>query len=73
MATSLSDLRAIFYDILRENEGSSAYPASLTNILLNAAQQNILSGRVVNPVTKEEVRKGQIHFLNAEAFYSNVP
>jgi len=25
--------------------------------LLNAAQQNILSGRVVNAVTKEEVRK----------------
>ena len=41
--------------------------------LLNAAQQNILSGRVVNAVTKEEVRKWEIYFQKAEAFYENIP
>jgi hypothetical protein len=28
---------------------------------------------VINPLTKEEARKGEVHFLNKEAFYANIP
>ena len=77
MAVTLSALEDIFYDILREPQDTggwtSAYPLTMVDDLLNAAQQNILSGRVVNAVTKEEVRKWDIHFQKTEVFYSNIP
>jgi hypothetical protein len=56
MAT-LQDLRDIFYAILREEEDTSAYPLILVDMLLNTAQKKICAGRVVNPLTKEEVGK----------------
>ena len=40
--------------------------------MLNSAQQAICSWRVVNPLTKEEVRKWQLPFLFTDKFYSNV-
>lgn len=73
MATSLQDLRTIFYNILREDQDSTAYPVVLTDLFLNAAQQKICNGRVVNPLTKEEVRKWQLPFLFTDKFYSNIP
>lgn len=76
MAT-LQDLRNTFYDILRETQddggGTSAYPLTLVDLLLNAAQQKIIAGRVINPLTKEEVRKWDIYFLKKEKFYTTVP
>jgi hypothetical protein len=41
MATTLQNLRDTFYDILREEQDVSAYPLSLVDLLLNAAQQKI--------------------------------
>jgi hypothetical protein len=57
MAVTLQDLRDIFYSILREEENTSAYPLILVDMLLNTAQNKICTGRVVNPLTKEEVKK----------------
>jgi hypothetical protein len=56
MAT-LQDLRDIFYAILREEEDTSAYPLVMVDMLLNTSQKKICTGRVVNPLTKEEVGK----------------
>ena len=66
---TLSDLRAKCYDILREEENSSAYPYSLVDDLINTAQQKICSGLVINPLNGMEVHKGQLPFLNKEVFY----
>lgn len=57
MATTLQDLRNIFYAILREEEDTSAYPLTLVDLLLNTAQQSICMGNVVNPLTKEQLKK----------------
>ncbi len=77
MTVSLQDCRDIYYDILREPQdsggGTSAYPLTLCDLHLNAAQQKILGGRVINPISKEEVRSGKLYIKYAEAFYSNIP
>jgi hypothetical protein len=57
MATTLQNLRDIFYSILREEENTSAYPLVLADLLLNTAQQSICFGNVVNPLTKEQLKK----------------
>jgi hypothetical protein len=57
MATTLQDLRNIFYSILREEEDTSAYPLTLVDLLLNTSQQSICMGNVVNPLTKEQLKK----------------
>lgn len=76
MAT-LQDQRNIFYDILRETQddwgGTSAYPLRLCDLLINAAEQRILAWRIINPITKEEVRKWDVYFLNQEVFFTTVP
>ena len=52
MAVTRQDLVDIFYDILREEEqDTSAYPLTLVHLLLDAAQQDLCAGRVVNPLT----------------------
>ena len=71
MSKNLSDLRGKCYDILREEENSSAYPYSLVDDLINTAQQRICSGLVVNPLNGMEVNKGQLPFLNREVFYES--
>lgn len=71
MAVTLSDLTTAFYDILRESGASSAYPQNFAELLLNAAQQDICSGRVINPITRDEARKWDLYFLNTEAYFSN--
>lgn len=72
MATTLQNLRDIFYGILRENEDASAYPLVLADLFLNASQQKICLWNVVNPLTKEQLKKWQLHFLNTDKFYSSV-
>ena len=69
MAVTLENLRAMCYDILREEENNSAYPYSLVDSLINWAQIAVCSWLYVNPLNKEEVRKGQLPFLNREIFY----
>lgn len=69
MAVTLENLRWMCYDILREEPNNSAYPYSLIDTLLNWAQQAVCSWLYVNPLNKEEVRKGQLPFLNREIFY----
>jgi len=42
---------------LRETEqDSTAYPLSLVDLLINAAEKKILDGRVINPMTGQEAR-----------------
>jgi len=72
MSVTLSTLRTKCYDILREEENSSAYPYTFVDQLLNASQQRICTGRVVNPLNKEEVIKWVLPFLNTDKYYSNV-
>lgn len=80
MATTLQNLRDIFYGVLRENEwatlGTSAYPLVLCDLLLNEAQQAWCLGTVLNPVPINPdlatAKKGQLPFLNTSKFYSNV-
>lgn len=71
--TTLQDFRNTFYDILRETEqDSSAYPLTLVDLLINAAEQKILTWRVINPITKEEARKWILYFLNQDIYYTNI-
>lgn len=71
MSKTLSDLRGKCYNILREEENSSAYPYSLVDDLVNTAQQKICSWLVVNPLNGMEVHKWQLPFLNKEVFYES--
>jgi len=57
MSVTLSQLRTKAYAILREEEESSAYSYTLIDDLLNTAQLKICSGLVINPLTKEELKK----------------
>ncbi len=72
MATTLQDLRNIFYAILREEEDTSAYPLTLVDLLLNTSQQSICMGNVVNPLTKEQLKKWQLSFLQTDKFYTSI-
>lgn len=72
MSVTLSSLRTMFYDILREEQDTSAYPLTFADQLINAAQQRICNGRVINPLSKEEVRKWQLPFLFVDKFYANI-
>lgn len=69
MAITLTDLRTKCYNILREEENNSAYPYALVDDLINDAVWAICSWLYVNPLTKEEIHKGQLPFLNKEVFY----
>lgn len=71
MATTLQQLRNVVYDILREEQDSSAYPYSLVDLLINSSQQRICMGRVINPLTKEETRKWELPFLQTTQYYTN--
>lgn len=71
MSKTLSDLRNKCYNILREEENSSAYPYTLVDDLVNTAQQKICSWLVINPLNGMEVHKGQLPFLNKEVFYES--
>jgi hypothetical protein len=71
MAT-LSELRTIWYQILREEEDCQAYPYVFMDALLNTAQLNICAGIVINPLTKEVAGKWQLPFLYKDQYYSNI-
>jgi hypothetical protein len=72
LATTLVQLEDIFYAILREDWPSSAYPQVLADLFLNAAQQDILGGRVIHPLTNEEAKAGDLYFINSDAYYEIV-
>ena len=69
MAITLANLRTKCYNILREEENNSAYPYALVDDLINDAVWAICSWLYINPLTKEEIHKGQLPFLNKEVFY----
>ena len=77
MVVTLVNLEDRFFSILREEQDpawwTTAYPLTLVDDLLNAWKQNIESGRVINPINGQEVRKWEIHYLKWEAFYQNIP
>lgn len=73
MATTLQDLRNIWYALLREEEDdSSAYPTILMDNMLNSAESRICNGTVINPLNQQAVKKGKLSFLDSSEFYSNV-
>lgn len=72
MSVTLSNLRTLGYNLLREEENSSAYPYTLIDSMLNSAQQSICAGKVVNPLNWREVRKGKLPFLNSNSYFTNV-
>lgn len=73
MAVTLTILENTILDILREPWFSSAYPQTLIDLMINSAQQDIISGRVIHPFTGDEAKAGSLHFLNTDVYYSNVP
>lgn len=73
MATTLQDLRDIWYALLREEEDdSSAYPTVLMDMMLNSAESRICAWTVINPINQQAVRKWKLSFLDESKFYSNV-
>jgi hypothetical protein len=72
MATSLATIESTVLGILREEDFSSAYPKVLIDLFANSAQQDILAGRLIHPITKEETQAGDLHFLNSDVYYSNI-
>lgn len=72
MATTLQDLRDVFYSILRETSNSSAYPLTFVDLLLNAAQQRICLGNVMNPLSWVQLKKWQLPFLLTDKFYTSI-
>lgn len=76
MSVTLWDLRTIFYDILREDQTSGAYPLTFTDHLLNTAYQNICLWLVSNPLFRDPadkyVRKGKLPFVNVDLFLENI-
>lgn len=72
MTVSLTEITDIMYTLLREEWPSSAYPLTLMELMANAGQQDFCAGRVIHPITGEEAQAGDLHFLNADAYYSNV-
>ena len=57
MSVTLQDLRDVVYDIMREDENTSAYPLTFIDTIINSSYQRICSGRIVNPLNGQEVRK----------------
>jgi len=72
MATTLSQLRSQVYELMREEEDTSAYSYDLVDQMINSAQLRICTGACINPLTKEMVAKGDLPFLNTDYFYSSV-
>lgn len=72
MAVTLQDLRNTFYNLIREEEDTSAYPLTLVDLLLNASQQRICMWNIVNPLTKEQLKKWQLPFLQTDKFYTSI-
>jgi len=73
MSVSLQTLKDVVFSIIREQESDvSSYDPDLVTLMINSAQQNICSGRVVDPLSWQEVRKGTLPFLNSEQRNSNV-
>jgi hypothetical protein len=65
-------IRDIGYALLREEEGATAYPLVLMDMMLNSAQSRICNGTVINPLNQQAIRKGKLSFLDTSEFYSNV-
>lgn len=72
MSVTLTNLRNGVYDLLREEQNSSAYPYTLVDQMINSAQLRICNGQVINPLNKEAIKKGRLPFLNSDKFYSNI-
>lgn len=73
MAVTLQQWRDIFYAILRETESDvSAYPTTLADLFLNAAQDKICKWMVINRLTWQTAKKWVLPFINTDKFYSNI-
>jgi len=72
MSTTLSTIRKLAYDLLREEEDSSAYPYTLMNQVINSAELAICTWQVINPINNQTYKKGRLPFLDTNKFYTNV-
>lgn len=77
MSVTLANLRTTFYEILREEQNTSAYPLTLVDsFLLNDSQLARCSWTIDNPVpinpSLKAVKKWKLPFLQTDKFYSNV-
>ena len=45
---------------------------ALCDLNLNRSQKTLIGGRVINPITKEDARKGDLAFAKRESFYDIV-
>lgn len=76
MSVTLANLRTTFYEILREEQDTSAYPLTLVDLLLNDSQLARCSWTIDNPVpinpSLKAVKKWKLPFLQTDKFYSNV-
>ena len=74
MAITRLQLRNTAYDLLRESQsGTSAYPSTLMNSLLDAALFRICAGTIINTINLQTINKGRLPFLEKRAFFSTVP
>jgi len=72
MSTTLSTLRTQLYDLLREEENSSAYPYTMVNQMINSTELKICTWQIVNPLNQQVIKKGRLPFLDTDKFYTNV-
>jgi len=74
MTQTLAWLRTIYYNILKENSDTSAYPLTLTDSLLNSTQRNICAGNLIDLTTwrKEQIEKTALPFLFQDEYYTSV-
>lgn len=74
MSTTRLQLRNTAYDLLRESQsGTSAYPSTLMNSLIDAALFRICAGTIINTINGQTINKGRLPFLEKRAFFSTIP
>ena len=54
---TLADVRTVVYDNLREDQNDTTYSATLIDSFINLAQRKFCSGRIIHPISKEDVKK----------------
>lgn len=72
MSTTLQQLRNIWYAIIKESEGSSAYPTVLMDSLINWAEKSICAWWITDVRSGNQIEKWPLPFLYSDSFYSTV-
>ena len=67
---TLWDLQTQFYNILREEQDNTAYPITFADELLNASQERICAGTVIDVRTNQAIERMALPFLAENKFYT---